>query len=367
MKMIIHDNERAFLYKNGIFKKLLEPGRQSVKSLLGETAVKLTADGKLDFPGMNLPVLRKDAAVEKSIVVIEVPDDCIAIRFVDGRIEEVLKSGVYAFWNIFRKNTFKVIDITEPESAGELPVLYMEYMPSDYYTRIEIANGDVGILFYHGVFQKVLPAGQHFFWNRNAKVRVLIVDTRVQQMDISGQEILTADKVGIRINFICSYRITEPVSIVSKLRDYKTQLYVLIQLVLREFAGKYRFDELLRQKDSIGGFVLDKLKEREGEFFVTFSDAGVKDIVLPGEIRDIMNTVLVAEKTAQASVVTRREEAAATRSLLDTAKLMDENATLFKLKELEYLERICDKVGNISVDSGGSILKNLHDLMGARA
>ena len=366
MKMIIKDNERAFLYKNGIFKKMMEPGKQTVWALMGETVQKFTAEGRLDFPDMNLPVLYRDAEVQKSIAVIEVPDDHLAIRFVDGRISEVLKPGTYAFWNIFKKNTFEVIDVTDPESVGSLPALYMACMPSNYSTRIDIGEGETGLLFYNSVFQKLLSAGQYYFWNYNTKVSVQIVDTRVQQMDVSGQEILTADKVSLRINFVCSFQVTNPVSIVNKLKDYKTQLYVLTQLALREFCGKYRFDDLLRQKDSIGGFVLEKLKERENDFFVTFSDAGVKDIILPGEIRDIMNTVLVAEKAAQASVITRREETAATKSLLDTAKLMDENATLFKLKELEYLERICDKVGSISVDSGGGILKNLRDLVGVR-
>ena len=366
MKMIIKDNERAFLYKNGIFKKMLEPGKQTVWTFLGETAQKFTAEGRLNLSDMNLPVLYGDNEVQKSIAVIEVPDDRLAIRFVDGRITEVLTPGTYAFWNIFKKNTFEVIDVTDPESAGNLPVLYMAYMPSNYSTKIDIGEGETGLLFYNSMFQKLLSAGQYYFWNYNTKVSVQIVDSRVQQLDVSGQEILTADKVSLRINFVCALKVTDPVSIVSKLKDYKTQIYVLIQLVLREFCSKYRFDDLLRQKDSVGGFVLEKLKERENDFFVTFSDAGVKDIILPGEIRDIMNTVLVAEKTAQASVITRREETAATKSLLDTAKLMDENATLFKLKELEYLERICDKVGSISVDSGGGILKNLRDLVGAR-
>lgn len=239
-------------------------------------------------------------------------------------------------------------------------------MPSNYVTRIDVNDGETGLLFYNGVFQRTLTAGQYFFWNYNTKVTAQTVDTRVQQLDIAGQEILTADKVSLRINFVCSFQVTDPVKIITKLKDYKAQLYVMTQLVLREFTGKYRFDDLLRQKDSIGGFVLEKLKEREKEFYVTFSDAGVKDIILPGEIRDIMNTVLVAEKSAQASVITRREEIAATKSLLDTAKLMDENATLFKLKELEYLERICDKVGTISVDGGGGILKALHELISAR-
>ena len=94
--------------------------------------------------------------------------------------------------------------------------------------------------------------------------------------------------------------------------------------------------------------------------------AGIRDIILPGEIRDIMNSVLVAEKNAQANVIARREEVASTRSLLNTAKLMDENKTLYRLKELEYMERICDKVGEISVGGNAGLVEQLSALMGAR-
>ena len=94
-----------------------------------------------------------------------------------------------------------------------------------------------------------------------------------------------------------------------------------------------------------------------------FLNAGIKDIILPGEIRDIMNTVLVAERKAQANVITRREEVASTRSLLNTAKLMEENKTLYKLKEMECLERICAQVGNIQVSGGGALLEQLKMLI----
>ena len=77
-----------------------------------------------------------------------------------------------------------------------------------------------------------------------------------------------------------------------------------------------------------------------------------------------MNSVLVAEKSAQANVISRREEVASTRSLLNTAKLMDENKTLFKLKELEYLERICEKVGEISVNGNMGIVEQLGKMIG---
>ena len=366
MRKIISEEYRAFVYKNGIFKKMLGPGKCFINEFFGETMIKVRAENRLNFPGMNLPLLLKNADVANSLAVIDVPDEQLAVRFVDGRITDVLKPGTYAYWNIFNTNTFQLIDISDPETANSLPARYMAYMPDGYCTKIDINEGETGLLFYNGVFQRTLPSGQYFYWTGSVKVAVQTVDTRVQQLDIVGQEILTADKVSLRINFAYAFQITDPVNIVGKLKDYKAQIYVFTQLVLREFAGKYRFDELLRQKDGIGAQVLEKLRERENDFFVTFTDAGVKDIVLPGEIRDIMNTVLVAEKSAQASVITRREEIAATKSLLDTAKLMDENATLFKLKELEYLERICDKVGSISVDGAGGVLKSLRDLVGTR-
>jgi regulator of protease activity HflC (stomatin/prohibitin superfamily) len=108
---------------------------------------------------------------------------------------------------------------------------------------------------------------------------------------------------------------------------------------------------------------LSTAKDKEETFGCEFLDAGLKDIILPGDIKEILNTILIAEKKALANIITRREETASTRSLLNTAKLMDENATLFKLKELEYLERIAEKVGNISLSSSGGILEQLHEIV----
>lgn len=108
---------------------------------------------------------------------------------------------------------------------------------------------------------------------------------------------------------------------------------------------------------------MDKFKKIQERFWVEISDASVRDIVIPGDIREIMNTVLVAEKRAQANVITRREEVASTRSLLNTAKLMDENKTLYKLKELEYIERICENVGSLSVNGSDGILTSLAQLI----
>jgi len=366
MKVIVNENEIGILYKNGVFKCLLFPGKHRTWSALGEKILKYETYGRLDCTELNIHILRKDTKFLSLVAIIDVPDDKLALHFIDGRIANVLKPGSYVFWNLFEKNTFEIIDVSEPDTAAKLPTSYIKYMPYNYITQQDVDDGEIGLLFYNGVYQRTLGAGTYYFWNHTTNVTVQKVDIRIKHLDISGQEILTADKVNLRVNFVCSYQVIDPINVTTKLKDYKTQLHVMVQLIMREFVGKYRFDELLRQKDSIGGYVLEKLKERENGFFVRFTDAGIKDIILPGEIRDIMNTVLVAEKSAQASVITRREETAATKSLLETAKLMDENTTLYKLKELEYLERICTTVGNLSVDSGGGIIANLRELLAVR-
>jgi regulator of protease activity HflC (stomatin/prohibitin superfamily) len=79
---------------------------------------------------------------------------------------------------------------------------------------------------------------------------------------------------------------------------------------------------------------------------------GIKDLILPGEMKEILNQVVQAEKAAQANVIRRREETSATRSLLNTAKLMEGSPVLLRLKELETLEKVTEKIDKLTVFGG---------------
>lgn len=268
------------------------------------------------------------------------------------------------FWNVFEKNEFQVIDITKPWMEETLPRMYMELMLAKYYKKIVIKDGETGLLYFDNQFERQLETGTYFFWNYGRETTCKVFNLKLQQLEISGQEILTADKVGVRLNVICTYRITDPRRLVMLVENVGTQLYTHAQLILREYVGRFRLDEILEQKEEISRYVLEEMKKKQEDYCVEIVSAGIKDIILPGEIREIMNTVLLAEKRAQANVITRREEVASTRSLLNTARLMDENQTLFKLKEMEYLERICDKVGTISLNGGKGVMEQLAELVG---
>ncbi len=364
MNIIINENQRGFLYKNGVFKRLLTPGKHYYSKLRGYSILTNQVEGMVSNNLTPLDVLMEDKHFADNTIHISVKENTIALHFIDERIVETLIPGQYTYWNIFKKHTFKAIDISKPEVCYEdISFSTFDYIPIKLYKKLEVPEGQIALLYFNGKLERELSSGIYFFWNNSIKVTHQLVDLRIQQLDIGGQEILTADKVSLRINFVCSYKIIDPIKLVTTLSNFELQIYILTQLALREYIGKFRFDEFLEQKNGIADFVLQKLQEKQSEYYIEFISAGIKDIVLPGEIRDIMNTVLVAEKTAQANVISRREEVASTRSLLNTAKLMDENQTLFKLKELEYLERICDKIGHISLSGGNNVLTQLHELL----
>ena len=197
-------------------------------------------------------------------------------------------------------------------------------------------------------------------------VEAKTIDIRKRDLQIVGQEILTADKVDLRINFTLTYKVLDAVKVMTEFDGYDKALYLIVQLALREYISSKTLDEILEQKSGLGINVLEILKPKEEEFFAEFIDAGIKDIILPGGIKTILNSVLIAQKQAQANVITRREETASTRSLLNTAKLLDENKTLYRLKELESLEKICQNISSISLGASGTALEQLMQMIGKK-
>ncbi len=356
-KIIINENQKGFLFKNGKYIKLLNAGKYH---LFGESEVVISdLEQPIVCSRCPLDTLLADENIADSVAVVEVKDEELALHYVNGKFSSVLRIGKHAFWSVVDKHEFKIVDISTPEVDESIPKYIFSKISQIYFTKVEVAEYQKARLFFNQKLERILDAGTYYFWKTPVKVEVDFVDTRLTQMNITGQEILTADKVSLRINFICNYRVTDYIKSLTEVDDFSEQIHVSAQLALREYVGKYKLDEILENKEQMSEFVFEKLKSKEKNLFVEITDAGVKDIILPGEIREIMNTVLVAEKRAQANVITRREEVASTRSLLNTAKLMDENQTLYKLKEFEYVERICENVGNISLNGSGNILNQL--------
>lgn len=357
MKVTIKQDQKGLLYTNGILSRILGAGTYHVfgkkKIEVSELRYRLAPqDCTLDAV-MALP------EAEKEIVTAEVADGTYSLHFVDGRITEVLRPGRYAYWKESGKHEFRSYEINTEELSTILPAPVISALPAELVNEINVREGYMGLLFCNGKLLRTIDSGRYFFWDAAGLFSVRTVPLRTQQVDVSGQNILSRDKVALRVNFVISYRITDAEKALMGFDNVQDRVYTEAQLVLREYIGKNKMDEILDNREDISTEMCKALRERCEQFYVEICSAGIKDIILPGEISAIMNSVLAAEKRAQANVIMRREEVASTRSLLNTAKLMEENATLRKLKELEYLERICQQVGSITVDGSRDLLAQL--------
>ena len=366
MKYIIRDNQAGFVFKNGVFQKMITAGTWHFPKIAGYTVVIEEMLDELDYIEVPYQVLSKDTAFLNATVHVEIPDGSVGFIYMNGKLTSFANRKAYIFWNVFDKYEVRIVPMTETLIGTEVSKHMLSLVPTHLYTEVSVGEGEVGLVYYDNVMQNQLSKGVYRFWNYNHAVSYCVLDMKQKELDIVGQEILTKDKIGIRMNIACMYKIRDAVEFVATISDLKGQLYPAIQLVIREIVGNYRLDEILEAKEQISKEIYEALKGKEEMFCVNFLTAGIKDIILPGEIREIMNSVLVAEKAAQANVISRREEVASTRSLLNTAKLMDENQTLYKLKELEYLEKICEKVGEISVNGNAGIMEQLGKMMGTR-
>jgi regulator of protease activity HflC (stomatin/prohibitin superfamily) len=177
------------------------------------------------------------------------------------------------------------------------------------------------------------------------------VDQREQVVDVAGQEIMTADKVTLRLNAVVTFKVRDALRAVTAVDDHCQALYREAQLALRAIVGARTLEALLGEKDAVGRELDAALRTRVGEIGLEVVSLGIRDVILPGEMKELMNKVIEAQKAAEAALISRREETAAVRSQANTARLLEQNPTLMRLREIEALEKVAEK-GRLSVMLG---------------
>lgn len=361
-KVIVAQNELGLVLKNKSILQVLEPGVYWLK--IWGAKVKLVNTSEAQVSNSDLLALVDSKAEadqelrDKYLQVIDLADYEVALVYQRKALKRLLKSGErYVFWADATELEIQRIDTREDYTVDKSLANVLARGRGiegavDTVYAAEVGSKQLGLLWVDGALVDTLATGLYAYWRVNRSVKVELAELRLQSIEVSGQEVLTKDRVSLRINLSGSYQLVDPVRARMQLKDYEAYLYRELQLVLRETVGTRTLDALLADKEALDSELYRAVVKGLAEYGIKLLSLGVKDIILPGEMKDILNQVVQTEKAAQANVIKRREETAATRSLLNTAKLMDENPTLLRLKELEALEKVVEKVDRISVYDG---------------
>lgn len=354
----------GLVFKAGELKSILKQGRHVRPFGANIRVYDMT---KTFYAPLEWAILEKNAQLMDLLEIVDVADNELVIEYRDDRFSTILTTGRYAYWKNVLKLRFERYNLEELEVPKALSRKLIQATSLRGLVRtFEVLPAEKALLYVDDVYVKILESGVYYFWMNAQSLKLERVDMRQQLLEVSGQELLTLDKAALRINFDLTYKVTSVEKALIENKGFEKQLYTLMQLALREYVGELTLDELLENKEKVSESVLKTATQKANELGVAVLSAGIRDVILPGEVREIMNQVLVAQKKAQANIITRREETASTRSLLNTAKLMEENEMLFRLKEMEYVEKIAEKIGEISLTGNGGMVKQLKEIFGAK-
>jgi len=362
----IRKHELGLWFRHGDLHKILEPGKHIVWSLPWSVA---NAIEKVDtlrpqFEHDRLQALVRDQRLAQRLTVVDLKDDERALVWIDGRLAAIVGSGVHAFWSSPATVEVERYSVNTPRFAHERLESILGFPGgAKHFIGIRVEAHERTLVFRDGDLVDQLGPGHYVFWRGGPAVTWKAVDLREQVADIQGQEILTADKVTLRLNLVVTHRVADPVRAVTEVVDWAQTLYREAQLELRAAIGARTLEKVLADKDEVGNEIRNRIATRAAEFGVSVSGVGLRDIILPGDMKTILNEVIVAQKHAEANLIRRREETAAARSQANTAKLLAENPVLARMKELEALQEILRGTAATFVLGSGDLAEQVGTLI----
>jgi regulator of protease activity HflC (stomatin/prohibitin superfamily) len=348
----IRSYEMGLYFRDGEFEGLLGEGRHWFFDPLGKIQVEVVSQRAPWLGHTKLDMIVKSGALGERAQVLDLKDHQRALVWIDGRFSQVLPPGLYVYWTAFREVAVQVRDArTVRFEHVDLPIIVQSETAARVLDSHAVEPGHMGVLFEDGKYVETLPPGRYAFWKNVARVALVPVDMREMMLDVAGQEIMTADKVTLRMNAVITYRVADAKVAVSVTDDVRQALYREAQLALRAVIGVRELDQFLADKDALAREMEEIVRRRVTALGLEIVSAGIRDVILPGDMKDLMNKVTEAKKAAEANLIVRREETAAMRSQANTAKLLEGNPTLMRLRELEVLEKVAGS-GKLNVVLG---------------
>jgi regulator of protease activity HflC (stomatin/prohibitin superfamily) len=346
-------NERVVVFRDAIPLRALGPGRHLVfGTRLSEQRWQTDALTFSALPEVRA-LLPGDWYREVTIA-----DEQRGVLYRDGQPRLFLRPGVHRHWTVDPSLQLKLfaVDQPMPKLSDEL----IAVIPSGEYATAIVREHERGLRYVQGRIAAALEPGRYAFWSHpEAKVELQVIDVRRQQVAIAGQELMTRDKVTLRLTLTVEYAVADPALAAHAVQDPRDAIYLLAQLAAREYVAGVTLDQLLEGRDAMTRFLEEQTVAKAARFGVRIERLGIKDVVLPGEMKTLLNRVIEAEKQAVANVILRREEAAAVRTLANSARVMAEQPVLLRLKELEALKDMAARVQELRLVVGSDGLEKL--------
>ncbi len=228
----VKDGERAFLVRDGRFERVLEPGRHVLFDPRGSLKAEVFNVVRQEFPADRYEVLARShpaLAAELFETVTTGPHE-VAIVSLDGLPTTVWPPfSRRVYWKVATRVSVETIDTRDVLRLTQAQAERMNLKLSTVAVEALVEAHEAALLFVNGELVERLKPGRHAFWKTDREVRIVKVDMRPQPVEVTAQEIMTKDRVGLRVTLTAYYRVTDPEKATAATGDLATTLYRLVQ------------------------------------------------------------------------------------------------------------------------------------------
>lgn len=342
-------HQRIAWLRDGRFVRLFGPGRHTVWTWSGRHDF-LTLDLTAEMKGISDPdPLPTDL---EGTTLVQVADHERVAVFIHGRMRWILQPGRFRVWNDLGPIREIRYDVrAEPQPVPEDDPL----PPGTSHSEVVSSPSQALVLCRHGTPHRTLEPGTWRLWN-GGPWSVKVVSLSWQTLEIAPQDLLTKDQVPVRVKPAATWRVADPLRF-SREPDWQNLLYGAVHRALRDIVTAREMEPLLSDRAALSDDLLAATRTYLPELGVELQTVVVRDVILPGEVKDLFNKVTLARKEAEAMAIRRREETAQTRQLSNTARLLENNPVLLRLKELEGLADLASRIDRLTVVGTGDLVK----------
>jgi len=234
-KIYVNTNQKALVFKKGELVRVLNAGSHWLG--FGETSVSYDMSKKFGSE-LAIEVLLQNQEFAEAINLVEVGDNELVLVYEGKNFRNLLSAGQHIFWRGIKEYEFVRVDISNLTIDSTIDKNLLEKQPLLHYVRsFKVEPHEQALLYLDGKFETILESGNYSWWKNSTNIQVVKTDMRQLTMDIAGQEILTKDKAQLRINFTLQYRVADILKALRDNREFDKQLYVVMQLAIREYVG----------------------------------------------------------------------------------------------------------------------------------
>jgi regulator of protease activity HflC (stomatin/prohibitin superfamily) len=208
--------------------------------------------------------------------------------------------------------------------------------------RVTIMEWESGVHFVDGKVRRVLEPGRHHLWPLRSQVER--VDRRPRWLVVSGQDVLTADGLSVRLSALARWKVVDPVTFLTVAESAPADLHTAVQLAVRNTITAVSLDELVSARTGAFSGLTDAVRAATTGVGIEVDGVVIRDLMLPGELRVAMTQTMLAREAGRAALERARAEGAALRSLANTAKLVEDHPALLQLRTLEVAAQPGTKV-----------------------